>query len=91
MPNETTIEFWPIPDRPWLLSREICRKMIFQIQDAMLLLLSTGVAEYHVGSRGVKRFSMRDLNDLLQWWQWQSQTTETGSAIIAKRAVPTDT
>jgi hypothetical protein len=57
----------------------------------MSKLLSTGVSEYHVGSRGVKKFTLKELQDILAWWQWQLQTAMVGSSIIAKRAIPTDT
>lgn len=85
-----TISFWPIPSPPWIFSQETCYEMIAQIQTCMAKLLSTGVSEYHVGSRGVKRFTLRELQDLLAWWQWQLQTAVAGSSIIARRAVPTD-
>lgn len=86
-----TITFWPIPSPPWIFSVADCYGMITQVQECMRELLSTGVSEYHVGSRGVKKFTLKELQDLLAWWQWQLQTATIGSSIIARRAIPTDT
>lgn len=86
-----TITFWPIPSPPWIFSPEVCYAMIAEVQQCMTKLLETGVSEYHVGSRGVKKFTLGELQNLLAWWQWQLQTAIAGSSIIARRAIPTDT
>ena len=86
-----TMYFWLIPKPPWIFSSDVCLKMIAQIQEGMVKAMATGVAEYTVGSRSVKRFSLRELQDLLAWWQWQLQTAMIGSSIVARRAIPTDT
>lgn len=88
--NGTTLQFWILPRPPWLFSPELCIAMIKEIQGCMVKALSTGVVEYTVGSRQVRRFTLKELQDFLAWWQWQLQTAMTGSSIVARRAIPTD-
>lgn len=85
------IAFWPIPRPPWIFTPEICIGMITQIQECMIKAMATGVVEYSVGSRSVKRFTLKELQDCLAWWQWQLQTAMVGSSMVARRAIPTDT
>lgn len=91
MNGNGTISFYPIPSPPWIFSPSTCYKMIAQVQELMAKLLTTGVAEYTVGSRSVKKFTLKELQDLLAWWQWQLQTAMLGSSMVARRAIPTDT
>lgn len=88
--NGTTLQFWVLPKPPWIFRPELCLAMIAEIQGCMVKAMATGVMEYTVGSRQVKRFALKDLQNLLAWWQWQLQTAMVGSSIVARRAIPTD-
>ena len=88
--TKVDISFWPIPAYGVGIPLEICIKMIEQILVAMDKALATGVVEYHVGSRGLKRFTLKELMDLLAWWTRQKEIAIWGSGIIARRSVPTD-
>ena len=86
--------FWEIPPTggffyltpPWL-----CQEMIDEILSAMRKALATGVVEYRIGSRGLRRFTLKELSDLLGFWKNQLESSLFGASIIAKRGVPTDT
>lgn len=88
----SNIDFWET-DRgtfyyitPWM-----CQEMIDQIMEAMQKALVSGVVEYKIGSRGLKRFTMKDLQDLLGFWLNQLEAAIYGGSVIARRACPTDT
>ena len=64
----------------------------FEVTEAIRKLISGGaVAEYHVGSRGLKRYTLGELQDLLKFWSnMADDALNGGSAIKAKRGVPCD-
>jgi hypothetical protein len=66
--------------------------MIKQILEAMKTALANGgVVEYHVGSRGLKRYSIGDLNNLLNGWTKRQESALFGqSGIITRRVMPMD-
>jgi hypothetical protein len=59
---------------------------------AMQKALASGVVEYHVGSRGLKRFTLGELQSLLTFWQNAVNDAAMGpsSAIQSRRAIPCD-
>lgn len=84
--------FYPIPAYPpGGFDPELINQMINAILQAMSKAISSGVAEYHVGSRGLKRFTLKELTDLLAFWKQQELLTANGgSSMMARRGVPTD-
>ena len=59
---------------------------------ALVAATNSGVLEYHVGSRGLKRYSLRELQDIIQFWSNAAADAALGtySAIQCRRAVPCD-
>jgi hypothetical protein len=55
-------------------------------------VLASGVQEYHIGSRGLTRLSLKDLQDLLVFWTNAANNAALGysSAIQSRRAAPCD-
>jgi hypothetical protein len=74
------------------LPYDICIQMRDSVLAAMQAALASGVVEYHVGSRGLKRFTLKELQDLLSFWQNAANDAALGpaSAIQSRRAVPCD-
>lgn len=87
---EESVGFWPVPARStWTYyTPELCQHMIDAILHAMEKALQSGVAEYRVGSRGLKRFSLKELQDLLGFW---TDLLEVQAGGRARRVCPTDT
>jgi hypothetical protein len=90
--------FWEIPAAiyqssgiSYLYPPALCKEMISATMDAMRKALSTGVVEYHVGSRGLKRFTLAELKDFLGFWNNMWDASIWGGSIVARRAIPTDT
>lgn len=80
--------FW-MTDRPiWKFSPEVCQLMIDQLLEAMSKALVSGVVEYRVGSRSLRRFTLKELQDLLGFWMGQLEDALMGGR--AKRGAPTD-
>ena len=91
MPLTTQFQFWVMPVRPpWGFGLVFCQQMRDEILVAMSKALASGVVEYHVGSRGLKRFTLKELQDLLIFWTNQLQAEIMGSGIIVRRGIPTD-
>jgi len=79
--------------RPGVFARPIIAKIILEIMQAMEKALATGVVEYHIGSRGLKRFTLKELTDLLDWWRGEdiiALDPSIGRGMQARRAYPTD-
>jgi hypothetical protein len=90
--NYPTCPFYPVPPVPiGGFDMTTCLAMKQSIIDAMTKLLNSGVAEYHVGSRGLKKFSFKELQDMLTFWTNMEVMAAWGSGIVARRAMPTDT
>lgn len=87
MPNIPTRAFWEPPTGR--ISPAYSQAMIAEIKLAMHRVLSSGVVEYSIGSRSLKRFTLKDLQDFLNFWS--SSELTGGSGMVAKRAVPSDT
>ena len=61
--------------------------------EALMKVLASGVEEYHVGSRGLKRLSLEDLRKLLDYWTNAAAAVSPSgvvSAIQTRRGVPCD-
>jgi hypothetical protein len=65
--------------------------MIDAILDGMRKAMATGVVEYRIGSRSLRRFTIRELQDLLGFWTNMLEAAIYGGSIIARRGCPTDT
>ena len=60
-----------------------------RILDSIIRTAEGGVKSYHIGSRGLERYALKDLMDL--WASLgASQSGLTGRAIQVRRGVPTD-
>ncbi len=84
---------YPIPPTPmggW--DYDYCIYMRNLASDAIVKALNSGTYEYHVGSRGLKRFTLRELQDMLGFWSNAAADAALGtySAIQTRRAVPCD-
>lgn len=75
----------------WLYPPWLCQQMIEEILVAMSKAMATGVVEYRIGSRQLRRYSLKELQDLLGFWNNMLDASMYGSSIIAKRGAPTDT
>lgn len=64
----------------------------FEVAEAIRKLVAGGaVQEYHVGSRGLKRYSLDELQNLLKFWSnLADDALSGGSAIKVRRAAPCD-
>jgi hypothetical protein len=67
----------------------MCRN---EVAEALRRAVSSGVASYNIGSRGLARFSLHDLQDLLTFWTNAANDALLGvsSAIQCRRGVPCD-
>ena len=88
----TSVNFWDIPAGSGGFTYEYCILMRDATLAAINKLLRSGVQEYHVGSRGLKRLSLKDLQDFLKFWINAANDAALGysSAIQTRRAVPCD-
>lgn len=85
------INFWPIPASGGFnfeFAIECRDEVIAAIRKAVV----SGTVEYHIGSRGLKRFSLNELTDLLKFWTNAANDAALGvsSAIQSRRACPCD-
>jgi len=81
--------FWMV-QKPWRFPPELCQEMIEQVMEAMSKALASGVVEYRVGSRSLRRFTMKELQDFLLFWTNQLEASIMGGSIVARRAAPCD-
>ena len=79
-----------IPSGDW--TYEFCIYARNCVAQAILAAVNSGVWEYHVGSRGLKRYSLSELQDMLGFWSNAAADAALGtySAIQCRRAVPCD-
>jgi hypothetical protein len=99
-PNEpagtSSLPFWDIPagGGSIALTPEYIAAMQAATFEAIRKTLNSGVQEYHVGSRGLKRLSLKDLQDLFDYWRNAAGAISpdgiTMSAIQTRRGVPCD-
>jgi hypothetical protein len=92
--SSATLTWWPVPARPLIgWSVEFCIEQRDAVALALQRAVQSGVVEYHIGSRGLKRFSLKELQDLLVFWTNAANDAASGlmgSAIQTRRAVPCD-
>ena len=62
-----------------------------EILAAIINAAKSGVKSYHVGSRGLERYALKDLMDLWSTLGPQLPGAIAGTAIQVRRGVPTDT
>ena len=62
-----------------------------RILSAIISAAEGGVKSYHIGSRGLERYALKDLMDLWSTIGPQLPGAIAGQAIKVRRAVPTDT
>ena len=88
----TTIGFWPLPVLPTGIPYSICIVRRDEAIAAYDRALKSGVVEYHVGSRGLKRFTLKELLDAVNYWVNAANDAALGasSAIQSRRAIPCD-
>jgi hypothetical protein len=84
--------FWVTTPPSGGFTFEYCILQRDAVMAAINKVLASGVEEYHVGSRGLKRLSLKDLRDWLQFWLNAANDAALGfsSAIQTRRAVPCD-
>jgi hypothetical protein len=88
-PKAEGIYIYPAPPGP--LDYAFCIRMRNMVADAIEAALKSGVLSYHVGSRGLQRYSLADLQSMLDYWITKANDALTGgSSIKCKRGVPCD-
>jgi len=80
----------PMPVGDW--TYEFCVYARNCATKALMAALNSGVFEYHIGSRGLKRYSLKELEAVIQFWSNAAADAALGtySAIQCRRAVPCD-
>jgi hypothetical protein len=89
----TGLAFWetpPISSLSLLYPPALCQEMIAATLQAMTKALSSGVVQYNVGSRGLRRFTLAELKDFLSFWNTMLDASIWGGSIVARRGIPTD-
>ena len=84
---------YPLPVVRTGFPLEVCQAQIDAILVALNRALESGVVEYHIGSRGLKRFTLKELQDYLTFWlnrQNDAALGIAGSSIQSRRAIPCD-
>ena len=85
---------YPVPARPYTgFPLDFCLAQRDAVAAALMRAVESGVVEYHIGSRGLKRFSLKELQDLLMFWSNAANDAAlgvAGSSIQSRRAVPCD-
>ena len=73
---------------------EYCIRAKWEVAEAIRRATASGVVEYHIGSRGLRRFDLKELRELFAFWSNAAQDamamSSMGSAIQSRRAVPCD-
>ena len=92
-PGQSDISFYPV-DGGVVWTLEFCLICRDEVVEALRKAVRSGVVEYNIGSRGLKRFSLKELQDLLVFWTNAAADAAVGgmgSAIQTRRGAPTDT
>lgn len=92
-PFHSTVAFWPLPVfLPTGLPYSLCIVRRDEAVAAYDRAIKSGVVEYHVGSRGLKRFTIQELLDAIKFWTNAANDAALGasSAIQSRRACPCD-
>ena len=91
--STTTITFWPVPEGTQPIDLTYCLTAKWEVAEAIRRATASGVVEYHIGSRGLRRFTLKELQDLYAFWSNAANDAAVagmGSAIQSRRAVPCD-
>jgi hypothetical protein len=78
---------------PPIVTVDYCIQALNEAAEALRRAAASGVVEYHIGSRGLKRFTVAELKDLYAFWKEELQNVlleGAGSSIQTRRAVPCD-
>jgi hypothetical protein len=89
--GSTTVAVPWYPVRPGF-DYDYCIMCRNEVAEALRKAVASGVASYHVGSRGLVRFSIADLQGLLTFWTNAANDAALGvsSSIQSRRGVPCD-
>jgi hypothetical protein len=90
---ESSISFWPIPEGTTPIDVEYCLRARWEVAEALRRAAASGVVEYHIGSRGLRRFDIKELRELYAFWSNAANDALTeglGTAIQSRRATPCD-
>jgi hypothetical protein len=93
LPRSVSIHFWPVvAPRTGGFSYDFAILCRDEVVVAIRKAVNSGTVEYHIGSRGLKRFSLKELQDLLAFWTNAANDAALGysSAIQTRRAAPCD-
>jgi hypothetical protein len=85
-----TVIFATIPP---IVTIDYCIQAINEAAEAIRRATSSGVVEYNIGSRGLKRFTIAELKEAYTFWKDELQNVMlegAGSSIQSRRAVPCD-
>jgi hypothetical protein len=91
--STTSISFWPVPEGTQPIDLQYCLTARYEVAEAIRRATASGVVEYHVGSRGLRRFTLEELTKLYAFWSNACNDAlmeGLGSAIQSRRAVPCD-
>jgi hypothetical protein len=72
---------------------DYCIEAINEAAEALRRAAASGVVEYNIASRGLKRYTIAELKDLYAFWKDELQNVALeglGSSIQTRRAVPCD-
>jgi hypothetical protein len=78
---------------PLIVTVDYCIEAINEAAEGMRKAQSSGVVEYNIGSRGLKRYSFEEMKGFYIFWKNELQDAflaGVGSSIQTKRAVPCD-
>lgn len=85
--------FLQVPAGAQLVDFQYCMARIWDAAEAIRKATISGVVEYHIGSRGLKRFTLAELQDSYAFWKNAAQDAlaeGVGSSIQSRRAVLCD-
>jgi hypothetical protein len=69
----------------------LCMEMQGIVMDAIKAALQSGVKAYHVGSRGLERYTLQELQAMLEYWIGKANDALMGgSSMKVKRGIPCD-
>jgi hypothetical protein len=87
------ITWYPIPEGSGFWTLDFCIEQRDAVAAALARAINSGVVEYHIGSRGLKRFTLEELLKVLAFWRNECAVAALGvpgAAIQSRRAAPCD-
>jgi len=86
------IAYSGVASRAGWIDQATAQEMLDLTLEAIRKALSSGTQEYHIGSRGLKRYALSDLYKMLDYWREQIDDIQSGgTSIKSRRIVPCDT